>query len=107
MKTKPTQTGDEQGNTLLVTIVVTGIIGFVLLAYMSLVQYQNGANMRSQGWNAAMPVVEAGVEEALAHLNSRALTNGNLACDGWTLSAGKYTMTRAIGDGFYTVSISN
>ena len=107
MKTKSTLTGNEQGNTLLVTIVVTGIIGFVLIAYMSLVNYQNSANMRSQGWNAAMPIVEAGVEEALAHLNSRGLTNGNLACDGWTLSGSTYSMTRTIGEGFYTVSINN
>lgn len=108
MKTNSTKLfGREQGNTLLITVVVTGIIGFVLLAYMSLVQYQNGANMRSQAWNAAMPVVEAGVEEALAHLNSRAVTNGTLAADGWTQSGNTYTMTRSIGDGFYTVSINN
>lgn len=99
--------GHEQGNTLLVTVVVTGVIGFVLLAYMSLVNYQNGANMRSQAWNAAMPVVEAGIEEALAHLNSRGLTNGSLASDGWTQSGTTYSMTRAIGEGLYVVTIAN
>lgn len=107
MKTNLNSKGHAQGNTLLVTIVVTGVIGFVLLAYISLVNYQNGANMRSQAWNAAMPVVEAGIEEALAHLNNRALTNGSLAADGWTQSGTTYTMTRAIGDGFYTVTIAN
>ena len=86
MKTLLAPQQSQRGNTLLVTVVVTGVIGFVLVSYLSLVQYQNTANMRSQGWNAAMPVVEAGVEEALAHLNSRGLTNGNLACDGWSQS---------------------
>ena len=86
MKTLFAPQRSQRGNTLLVTVVVTGVIGFVLVAYLTLVQYQNTANMRSQGWNAAMPVVEAGIEEALAHLNSRGLTNGNLACDGWSHS---------------------
>ena len=107
MKTQPAQQRSQRGNTLLVTIVVTGVIGFVLVSYLSLVQYQNTANMRSQGWNAAMPVVEAGIEEALAHLNSRGLTNGNLACDGWSQSGSRYTMTRTVGDSFYSVTISN
>ena len=107
MKTSTTPHQSQQGNTLLVTIVVTGITGFLLLAYLSLIQYQNRSNMRSQGWNSAIPVVEAGIEEALAHLNSRGITNGILACDGWTQSGSVYTMTRSLGDSFYSVSISN
>lgn len=107
MKTPTTSRHHQHGNTLLVTIVVTAIIGLLLVAYLSLVQYQNTANMRSQGWNSAVPVVEAGIEEALAHLNARAITNGSLACDGWAQSGGTYTMTRSLGDSFYSVSISN
>ena len=107
MKTLLAPQQSQRGNTLLVTVVVTGVIGFVLVSYLSLVQYQNTANMRSQGWNAAMPVVEAGVEEALAHLNSRGLTNGNLACDGWSQSGTSYTMARTVGDSFYSVTINN
>jgi len=98
----------EQGNTLLLTIVVTGLIGFLLAAYLTLVQSQNGANVRSQSWNSALPVVESGIEEALAHLNSYGLTNGPLDRDGWTpAGSGAYSMTRSMGDGFYNVKISN
>ncbi len=107
MKTSITSLQSQQGTTLLVTIVVTGITGFLLLAYLSLVQNQNRANMRSQGWNSAVPVVEAGIEEALAHLNNRGITNGSLAADGWTQSGNTYTMARTLGDSFYSVSIKN
>lgn len=97
----------QHGSTLLVTVVVTAVIGLMLLAYLSLVQFQNTSNVRSQAWNAAIPVVEAGIEEALAHLNARAVTNGSLACDGWVQSGGTYIMARNLGDSFYSVTISN
>lgn len=107
MKTTLPNRKNRNGTTLILTVAVTAIIGFVLVAYLSLIQYENNANMRSQGWNSAVPVVEAGVEEALAHLNVRAITNGSLACDGWTQSGSVYTMNRTIGDSFYSVTISN
>lgn len=105
MKTSSFKSNREQGNTLMLTVVITALIGFVLAVYLTLVQHQNTANTRSQVWNSAMPIVEAGVEDALAHLNHHGATNLN--CDGWTLSSGSYTMTRAVGDGFYRVNISN
>jgi hypothetical protein len=107
MKTSISPSRFQQGNTLLVTVVITALIGLTLLAYLSLVQFQNTSNVRSQAWNLAIPVVEAGIEEALAHLNTRAITNGSLACDGWLESGGTYTMTRNLGDGFYSVIIAN
>ena len=107
MNTKVSTRSFQQGNTLLVTIVVTGIIGFLLLAFLTLMQHENTANMRSQAWNSAMPVVEAGIEEALAHLNQRGITNGPLDRDGWAKSGNTYSMTRQVGDSFYNVTIDN
>ncbi len=95
------------GSTLLMTVFATGIIGFLLIAYMTFVQGQHTATARSQSWNATIPVIEAGIEEALAHLNVNGLTSGSLAVDGWTLASGVYSQTRTIGDGTYTVRISN
>ena len=92
---------------VLVTVFVLAAVGLTLLAYLGLVQFQNTTNVRSQEWNYAMPVVEAGIEEALAHLNARGATNGSLACDGWMESGGTYTMIRTLGDSFYSVTISN
>src|SRR5262245_49199059 len=105
MKTTPSRFGKTQGNALMLTIVITGLIGFVLAAYLTMVQNQNSGNTRSQVWNSAMPVVEAGIEDALAHLNRHGTTN--LACDGWTLSGSTYTVTRSVGDGTYSANISN
>jgi hypothetical protein len=106
MKKYPLHSKNQQGNTLLLTIVVTGLIGFLLAAYLTLVTSQNGANVRSQSWNSAMPVVEAGIEEALQHLNKNGATNGSLSTDGWSGGGSTFTITRPIGDAYYSVTIS-
>jgi len=108
MKTQQLNSTRQQGNTLLMTLCITGLIGFLLATYLTLVSSQNGANARSQSWNSAMPIVEAGIEEALAHLNTpRGLTNGPLDVYDWNLNGGIYTVTRNLGDSRYTVSILN
>lgn len=62
------------------TLFVTLITGIVLGSFLSLISSRNKIAMRSTGWNAAIPVLEAGVEEAMAHLNS-----GNpITANGWT-----------------------
>ena len=103
----PRRARAQAGNALMFTVVLTGIIGFVLATYLTLVQSQNGANARSQSWNSSMPVVEAGIEDALAHLNRNGTTNGSLLSDGWTATVNGFTVTRSIGDGFYIASILN
>ena len=105
MKTIPHDRAGQQGHALLLAIVITGLIGFILVTYLTLVQSQNASVMRSQAWNSAMPILEAGVEEALAHINVHASTN--LECDGWTRTDDTYQMTRSIGDSFYVVTITN
>jgi hypothetical protein len=59
----------ERGSTLMVTLFVVSLLGFFLFAYLYLVRTQRGLVARSQGWNGAMALAEAGVEEALAQLN--------------------------------------
>ena len=98
---------DESGNALMFTVVLTGIIGLILASYLTLVQSQNGANARSQSWNSSMPVVEAGIEDAMAHLNRNGTTNGSLLSDGWIATPGGYAVTRALAEGFYTATIMN
>jgi len=105
MKLIPSNSKKQQGNTLLVTIIITALIGFVLATYLTLVQGQHTATMRSQAWNMAMPVVEAGIEDALQHVAKNAETG--LAVDGWTRSGNVYTMSRFMGDSFYMVQITN
>jgi hypothetical protein len=96
------------GKTLFVVIVVTSLLAVLLAAYLTLLGNVNSATVRSQGWNQTVPVVEAGLEDALTHLNVHGLTN--LACDGWTLVSGTTNMfkiQRTLGDSVYLVVISN
>jgi hypothetical protein len=105
MKTQSPPQRCTRGSTLMLTVVTMGLIGFVLLAYLSLVRRQHAAVARSQAWNTAIPVIEAGVEEALTHLNAHGSTN--LVCDGWTRANDIYFMKRTVGEGYYLTIISN
>jgi hypothetical protein len=95
----------QRGNTLVITVIATGVIGFVLVAYLSLVRSQNINAARSQVWNSCMPIVEAGLEEALTHLNAHG--ESNLVCDGWAQYNQVYWLKRTVGDGYYVTTISN
>jgi hypothetical protein len=99
------QLGNKSGSALLVTLVVTAVLGTALASYMKLVEYQNRSVVRSQSWNSAIPISEAGVEEALAHLNS--VGNSNRAVNGWVLDDGKYHLSRSFGGGQYEVWIDS
>jgi hypothetical protein len=59
----------ERASTLMVTLFMVFLLGFFLFAYLYLVRTQRGFVSRSQAWNGAMAMAEAGVEEALAQLN--------------------------------------
>ena len=70
------------GHVLMATLVVAAVIGIALAAFLNLLTSQNSYTVRSQVWNACMPVVEAGLEEAMAHLNDT--TDTNLNDNGWS-----------------------
>ena len=88
----------------MVALVIAGVIGLVLLSYLSLTSNQNVMTVRSEAWNAAMPLVEAGVEEAIAHMTA---SQANWMTNGWTGTPGVVRMERNLGDGYYSVTISN
>ena len=69
------------GHILVATLVIAGVLGIALAAYLNVLHTQNNLTVRSQVWNACMPVVEAGIEEALAHINSTGTTNWE--SNGW------------------------
>ena len=94
----------ESGAALITTLLITGIIGFSLASYLTLVSSQNKSTVRSQTWNASIPIVEAGIEEALSHLNSNGETNINR--DSWQFVGNRtYRMRRQIGASYYIVDI--
>src|SRR5687767_3663306 len=104
MKISPaTDRNRTEGHVLAMVLVVVTICAIALMSYLTLVNAQNRVVARSQGWNATVPVMEAGVEEALAHLSANTNT---LACDGWVKVGNYYRMERSVGDSYYVVTIT-
>jgi hypothetical protein len=95
------------GHILVATLVVAGVLGIALAAYLNVLHTQNNLTVRSQVWNACMPIVEAGIEEALAHVNSTTTTT-NWELNGWVRdkTANSFSKTNTIGAGFFTCTIS-
>jgi len=78
-------------------------MGISIASYLGLVSSQNRQTARSQAWNSSMPVLEAGIEEALTQLH---YNSTNLSANGWTLSSGVYRKERVMGTSKYVVTIS-
>lgn len=102
------------GSVLMVSVCTALVLGILLAGYLIYTQTQNISVTRSQGWNAAIAVAEAGIEEALSHLNRNAPyfepTEGtnNLACNGWTNLGGNVYAgpRRFLGQNYYEVTIT-
>jgi hypothetical protein len=94
----------SSGHVLVTTLVTTGLLGYVAASYLTLMRSQHQSTHQSLAWNKAIPVAEAGVEEALTHLNKRGLTN--LATDGWVMSSGRYTKSRTLDEVYYLAAIT-
>lgn len=95
----------EEGSALLISLIITVIMGSALASYLKLVEYQNRSVVRSQFWNAAIPAAEAGIEEALTHLNY--LGDADRATNGWQMQNGLYQIQRTLGDSRYEVSMDS
>src|SRR6266850_7984577 len=63
-------TNRNQGSTLVLTLFTCLAIGLVLASYLTLISSRYKIAVRSMNWNAGIPVLEAGIEEALAHLHA-------------------------------------
>jgi hypothetical protein len=92
----------RSGNTLLIVMLFTGILTIGLVSYLRLSSGENASVVRSLRWNAALPLAEAGIEEALSQLNKH--TN-DFSLDGWTQSGTVYSKQRTLGDDYYIVHI--
>src|SRR5882672_9372808 len=95
------QESRETGSTLLVVMMITGIIMLALGSYLTLASQEHQTVRRSLCWNAALPMAEAGIEEALSQLKQNTT---NFALDGWTTN---HIKQRPLGtDGYYAVNFS-
>src|SRR5216684_4733943 len=93
------------GSVLFVTLGICAILGILIGSYLCLVQTQRLGVARAQAWNSAIVVAEAGVEEAMAHLNSGVSTN-NLATNTWvSRGSGIVGKTNFLGTSYAVISI--
>ncbi len=95
----------SHGSVLLGVLLGSFVLGFMLAAYLNLVSAQNQSIARSQTWNTCIPVVEGGIEEALAHLHQTKGTN--LSSNGWFPASYGCLKWRVMGDGSALIVISN
>jgi Tfp pilus assembly protein PilX len=72
MKIQFPKPAGERASALVVTMTLAVILLLVMASYLSLLTSQKTVVTRSQTWNAAMTMAEAGVEEAMAQLNQPA-----------------------------------
>jgi hypothetical protein len=77
---KLTRQNSQRGSAFLVSLVGGVLIGTVLCSYLVLVTNRDALSLRATAWNAAMPVLEAGIEEALTHLHE---DSNNPTANGW------------------------
>ena len=95
---------NEEASVLVVALFMVTLLAVSVAGYLTYVEQQALLGARSQSWNLALGLSEAGVEEALAHLN---LNHANLNQDGWIPDGNTYTMSRTLTNGSYTVAIDN
>src|SRR5881394_1633405 len=107
MRTGLFLTKSRAGHILVATLVIAAVLGVAVVAYLNVIHTQNNLTVRSQVWNSCMPVVEAGIEEALAHMNSSGQTNwGKVNGWSWDSSKNAFVKTRPIGNGSFTCTIA-
>ena len=87
MKTRLVRKTKQLASALLTTLVICSILAIFVLYYLSLVDQQSYLNCRSQTWNMAIAISEAGVEEGMAQLN---LNFPDMNSDGWTYNGSTY-----------------
>lgn len=97
----------DQGSVLLVVMGTIVVIGIALAAILSLTTHEQRILARTTAWNAALPVAEAGIEEAMSHLQKVGI--GARGVNGWQASeSGKsYVLSRDLSNGRYVVGISS
>lgn len=99
------KSNNDHGTVLLIILVTMVLIGITLGSYLQLVSNQNLSVMRSQAWNSAIAIAEAGIEEAMAHLNSNTT---NRTRDGWAVdqTGTNVFKERTLGESKYRVLVS-
>lgn len=96
----------KKASALLTALVICSIFSLFVVYYLSLIEQQGLLNSRSQTWNMAIAITEAGIEEGLENLNDN---GSNLGQAPWSYLGGvTYYRSNSLPDGSsYTVFITN
>src|SRR5579862_9894179 len=96
----------KAASALLTALFICSIFSLFIVYYLSLIEQQNVLNSRSQTWNMAITIAEAGIEEGMEHLN---VNNSNLGIAPWSSLGGNvYYRSNTMPDGSgYVVYITN
>jgi hypothetical protein len=96
---------NESGSILITAVIFAALVGLALVAYLSLIKSQHTLTHRSKVWNDCIPLCEAGIEDALAHLNFSGTTTFGI--NGWVFNANAYHKELTLNNGTIRVAISN
>lgn len=92
------------GSAMVVTMFMITLLAVSVAGYLTYVEHQSLLGARSQTWNLALGLSEAGVEEGLQHLN---VNYASLTADNWSADGTTYSISRTLANGSYTVAIDN
>src|SRR6516165_11249095 len=92
-------TNKRSGSVLVGAMIFVLLIASGLVSYLLLVQNSDQSVARAQQWNSALPIAEAGVEEAMACLNMMAISTNQTATN-FTLPQ------QSLSGGYYNVNVS-
>src|SRR5215471_20117915 len=99
MKTRLTRKAKQMASSLLTTLVICTILSMFVMYYLSLIDQQSYLNARSQVWNMAIAVSEAGIEDGLEEINCNDNYPDLAGGDGWSGSNSVWTRTNNLPDG--------
>lgn len=95
----------HHGSVLVVVMGTVVVLGIALAAVLALTTHEQRILARTATWNAALPVAEAGIEEAMSHL--RQVQDGPRAANGWQGDGSSFVLSRNLSNGRYVVGISS
>src|SRR5215831_15180282 len=105
MKPRLSHKTKEMASSLLTTLVICSILSMFVMYYLSLIDQQSYLSSRSQVWNMAIAISEAGIEDGLQEINSNN-NYPNLNGDGWSGSNSVWARTNSLPDGnSYVVTV--
>ncbi len=94
----------SDGKVLVVTLVIALLVALAVSALLVIAKNQSVLTARSQTWASEIPIAEAGIEEAMAHINSKPKS---LATNGWQAIGTKFVKSRRLADGYFYTEISS